>query len=66
MSRANDMMTLASQAEDKAAEYAALNAASGLDRMDIDHLISFYRGQASGLRQAAFHLSALEGTNAHD
>lgn len=63
---ADKLMALASEAENKAEELLAKNAASGLDRDYLIERAAFFQGQASGFRQSAYYLSVVEGTNATD
>lgn len=69
-STAERLMALASEAEDKADDYAhrlyARPLADQWERETIQSKIDFHRGQASGFRQSAYFAAILEGTNAND
>lgn len=63
---ATELMKMAAEAESKVSHYESLNAASGVDRWQIDAKINYYLGQASGFRQAAWFVAQLTGENAND
>lgn len=60
------LLQLAADADDRADEYLARTAASGLDRDECLERSAFYRGQASGFRQSVYYVTLEEGTPVAD